>query len=306
MNSIESLKLDFDSRVRELNNIDNKKIFDDCIYVGSGDSYVAGLIAEYITNHKCRCYSPSDLSNSKLLEDKTYCFISETGRTNANIQLARRAKEAGVKTIAVTSNQNSRLAQVCNEVVLLKITKLNTPTAGFRTFLANVITCLQLAGIILPKKFTVWYKAGVKLSLYSLDSVILPDETAYILGNNLFYALALYASLQLAQFFGTTAIVHKLEEFCHSPIFGTRKSHYLWIFGRDEKIVGSRLEELGFQLSYFELYNSDMLAQLFESIFFVQNLILLLAEKYRYTEPQYLMMKDVLKTSSDIIYGEMS
>ena len=91
MNSIESLKLDFDSQIRELNKIDNEKIFDECIYVGSGDSYVAGLIAEFLTNHKCRCYSPSDLSNSRFLQDKIYCFISVTGRTNANIEIARRA-----------------------------------------------------------------------------------------------------------------------------------------------------------------------------------------------------------------------
>ena len=97
MNSIESLKLDFDSQIRELNKIDNEKIFDDCIYVGSGDSYVAGLIVEYLTDQKCKCYSPSDLLNARLLEDKTYCFISVTGRTKANIALARRAAELGVK-----------------------------------------------------------------------------------------------------------------------------------------------------------------------------------------------------------------
>ena len=55
MNSIESLKLDFNSQQIELSNIHNEKMFDDCIYVGSGDSYVAGLIVEYITDHKCKC-----------------------------------------------------------------------------------------------------------------------------------------------------------------------------------------------------------------------------------------------------------
>ena len=38
MNSIESLKLDFNSQISQLANIHNKKICDDCIYVGSGDS----------------------------------------------------------------------------------------------------------------------------------------------------------------------------------------------------------------------------------------------------------------------------
>jgi hypothetical protein len=63
---------------------------------------------------------------------------------------------------------------------------------------------------------------------------------------------------------------------------------------------------LGFRLSYFELYNSDILTQLFESIFFIQNLILLLANKYGYTELQYVKMKDVLKASSDIIYDQVN
>jgi len=303
MNSIDSLKLDFNSQIKELNNIHNKKIFDDCIYVGSGDSYVAGLIAEYLTNHKCKCYSPSDLLNSRFIDDKTYCFISVTGKTKANIQIARQAAQAGVKTVAVTLNKNSKLAEICSEIVPLKITKVNTPTAGFSTFVANVVTCLQLAGIIIPKKFDSWHKNGLELSSSSLESVILPDETSYILGNNLFYAIALYSSFQMAEFFGTTVIAHKLEEFCHSPIFGVKKFHDLWILGQNEELISQRLEKLGFRISYFELYNSDILTQLFESIFFVQNLVLLLARKYGHTELHYVMLKDVLKASSDIIYS---
>ena len=304
MNSIESLKLDFDSQLRELNKIDNEKIFDECIYVGSGDSYVAGLIAEFLTNHKCKCYSPSDLSNSRFLQDKIYCFISVTGRTRANIEIARRATESGIRTVAVTLNKNSKLAEVCNKTVPLKITKSYTPTAGFSTFVANVVTCLQLAGIVLPKKFDKWYKKALELSLTSIESVKLPKDTCYILGNNLSYALALYNSFQMAEFFGCTVIAHKLEEFCHSPIFGVKKSHDLWILGQNEEQISLRLQKLGFHLSYFELYDSEILTQLFESIFFMQNLILLLAKKYGYTELQYVKMKNVLKASSDTIYAQ--
>ena len=93
MNSIESLKLDFNSQISQLSKLSNEKIFEECIFVGSGDSYVAGLIAEYLTNHKCRCYSPSDLSKSNFLQDITYCFISVTGRTKANIESARRGEK---------------------------------------------------------------------------------------------------------------------------------------------------------------------------------------------------------------------
>jgi fructoselysine-6-P-deglycase FrlB-like protein len=303
MNSIESLKLDFNSQIKELNNIHNSKLFDDCIYVGSGDSYVAGLIAEYLTNHKCRCYSPSDLFNSRFIKDKTYCFISVTGKTKANIEVARRASQAGVRTVAVTLNRNSQLAQVCKEVVPLKITTIQTPTISFGTFVASVITCLQIVGVTIPSKFDIWQKNGLELSLNLLSSMIFPEQTVYLLGNKTLYAIALYASLKMSEFFCTTAVAHKLEEFCHSPIFGIKKSHQLWIMGQNEEPISKRLRRLKLHLSYVELYRPDIFTQLFESIFFVQSLMLLMAKKYGYTRLQYVLRQDILKASSDIIYG---
>ena len=264
MNSIESLKLDFNSQIKELNNIHNSKLFDDCIYVGSGDSYVAGLIAEYLTNHKCRCYSPSDLFNSRFIKDKTYCFISVTGKTKANIEVARRASQAGVRTVAVTLNRNSQLAKVCKEVVPLKITTIQTPTIGFGTFVASVITCLQIVGVTIPSRFDLWQKNGLELSLNLLSSMIFPEQTVYLLGNKTLYAIALYTSLKMSEFFCTTAVAHKLEEFCHSPIFGIKKSHHLWIMGQNEEPISKRLKSLGLHLSYIELYKPDIFTQLFE------------------------------------------
>jgi fructoselysine-6-P-deglycase FrlB-like protein len=307
MNSIEALKLDFYSQIKQLYNIHNRKLFDDCIYVGSGDSYVAGLIVEYLTSHKCKCYSPSDLFNSKFIKDKTYCFISVTGKTKANIEVARRASQGGVKTVAVTLNKNSDLAQICDEIVLPEIKRTDTPTAGFSTFVANVVTCLQISGITIPQKFEVWHKKGIQLSLDLLESIVLPKEDSiYLLGNNILYTIALYTSFQMAEFFGSSVIAHKLEEFCHSPIFGLKRSDYIWILGQNESHVNQRLNALSLRLSYLELYNQDILTQVFQSIFFVQNLMLLLAQRHGVTELQYLLMKDVLKASSDIIYDHMN
>jgi fructoselysine-6-P-deglycase FrlB-like protein len=308
VNSIEFLKLDYNSQIKELNHIHNEKLFDNCIFVGSGDSYVAGLMVEFITDHKCECHSPSDLLNSRLDRDKTYCFISVTGRTKSNICVAKRASESGVNTIAVTMNQNSTLAQVCKRIVPVELKDAKIPFAGFGTFTANILSCLQIAGVKIPQKFDTWFNNGVKTSEKFLESKTLTDriedDVAFILGNNILYPLALYASLKMTEFFGTTAVAHKLEEFCHSPVFGIKKSHQLWVLGQEEESVSKRLGQLGLKLSYIELYNQDILSQLFESIFFVQNLMLVLAEKYGYTELNYLKMKDVLKASSDIIYSE--
>ena len=121
MNSIETLKLDFQSQVSQLSNMKNDKISDSLAFIGSGDSYVAGLITQYLSDHKSVCYSPSDLFSSKLDKDMTYCFVSVTGKTKANISIAKRASRVGADTIAVTFNEGSELASVCDKVICPKI-----------------------------------------------------------------------------------------------------------------------------------------------------------------------------------------
>jgi fructoselysine-6-P-deglycase FrlB-like protein len=303
MGSAESIKLKFESEIKQLNKIHNNELFDDCIYVGSGDSYVVGLIVEYLTNHKCICYSPSDLFKSRFVKDSTYCFISVTGNTRANIEIARRARQAGARTVAITLDKYSKLAKTCDELVLLQIKRNNPLTESFSTFVANIVTCLQIIGVRVPSNFEIWYRRGLGLSASLLKTMVLPRTALYILGNNSLYALALYASLKMTEFFCTTAVAYKLEEFCHSPIFGIKKSHHLWIMGQKDMSISKRLEGLGFHRDYFELYRSDIFAQLFESIFFVQNLMLLMANRYGKSQSQYLLKKDLLNASSEIIYG---
>lgn len=236
MNSVEAIKLQLNAQLTEISQIRNHMISDDCIFVGSGDSYVAGLVVEYLTDHRYRCYSPSDLVHSTFKDrTKTYCFISVTGKTKANIQTANRATYAGAKTVAVTFDKKSKLAQTCKDIITVDVQRPTTPTAGFGSFVANVVTCLQLAGVSIPQRFNEWYNKGAELSAELLESVALPkNETLYILGNNTMYAVSLYASFQMAEFFASNANAHKLEEFCHSPIFGTKKFDYVWILGQNE------------------------------------------------------------------------
>jgi fructoselysine-6-P-deglycase FrlB-like protein len=306
MKSIDSLRIEYSSQIKELKKIHNEELSDNCIFVGSGDSYVAGLMAEFITEHKCVCYSASDLLKSRFSKGKTYCFISASGKTKSNIIVARRATEAGVNTVAVTRYQNSMLAKACKTIIPVDMDDTRFSYAGFGSFTANVLTCLQVAGVTIPHKFGTWHNNGLKLSQKFLHSKTFPekidDTTILVLGNNTFYTLALYASLKITEFFGNLTVAHKLEEFCHSPIFGTRKSHHIWIFGQNELQISRNIEKTGSQVSYFELYNSDKVAQLFESIFLLQNLMLLLAEKYGITHEKYLLENDILKISSALIY----
>jgi fructoselysine-6-P-deglycase FrlB-like protein len=302
MDSLEKIKFDYTAQTRSLSHISCRKKSENCIFVGSGDSFVAGLIAENVSNHKCKCYSPADLTGSKFFENMTYYFISVSGRTRSNIEVAKRATRAGAKTVAVTFDPTSELANVCNEIISFGALSTNT-TTSYRAFTANVVMCLQLTGMSIPQKFEMWHKNGMALSS-SFDHTCIPKDVLHILGNDVFYPLAIYASLKMAEFFGVTSVPNRMEEFCHSPVFGIKPSHTVWILGRAEDNTSHKLRNLKNEFNFFELKNPDPLSELFETIFFLQGFILLLCEKHNFTELKYVLMKKVLALSSDIIYGE--
>ena len=302
MDSLEKIKFDYTEQINSLGQISCKKESENCIFVGSGDSFVAGLIAEYISNHKCKCYSPADLTRSKFIKNLTHYFISVSGRTRSNIEVAKRATRAGVKTVAITFNPKSELANVCNETISLETVMPNN-TTSYGAFTANVVICLQLAGMPIPQNFVMWHRNGMAIAS-NYQHLCFPKDVLHILGNDVFYPLAIYASLKMAEFFGLTCLPNRTEEFCHSPIFGIKPYHTLWILGRTEDISSHKLRNLKNDFNFFELRNQDLLSELFEAIFFLQRFMLLLCEKHDFTELKYVLMKKVLAISSDIIYRE--
>ena len=300
MDSLEKIKLDYMEQINSLSQISCRKKSENSIFVGSGDSFVAGLIAEYISNHRCKCYSPADLMRSKFIEDTTYYFISVSGRTRSNIEVAKRATRAGLKTVAVTFNPKSELAKVCKEIISLETVMTNTGTS-YSAFTANVVICLQLAGTAIPPNFEKWYRHGMALSS-KFHYLYFPKSVLHILGNDVFYPLAIYASLKMAEFFGVTSIPNRTEEFCHSPVFGIKPSHTVWILGRTEDNTSHKLRNLKNVFNFFELKNPNHISELFEAIFFLQGFMLRLSEKQNFTELKYVLMKKILSISSDIIY----
>jgi fructoselysine-6-P-deglycase FrlB-like protein len=300
MDSLEKIKFDYLEQINSLSQISCRKSSENCIFVGSGDSFVAGLIAQYMSNHRCKCYSPADLMNSKFIENMTYYFISVSGRTRSNIEVAKRASGAGLKTVAVTFNPKSELAKVCKEIISLEKVMTNAATS-YSAFTANVVVCLQLAGMSISPNFDKWHRNGMALSS-RFRHVYFPKDVLHILGNGTFYPLAIYVSLKMAEFFGVTSIPNRIEEFCHSPVFGIKPSHTMWILGRTEDNTSHKLRNLKNMFNFFELKNPNIISELFEAIFFLQGIMLRLCEKQNFTELKYVLMKKVLAISSDIIY----
>src|SRR5919205_2823833 len=136
MNSIKAMELEIGYQVQDLpkliqtNLIQTNKINPECcLFIGSGDSFVAGLIAYYASKQRTISCNPVEfLLNPSIGDKKQMYIISVSGRTSANILCAIVAKKYKVRTTAITAKSESILAKHCNNYI-----KLNYKSTGWLT-----------------------------------------------------------------------------------------------------------------------------------------------------------------------------
>src|SRR5919107_804985 len=148
MNSIELMKKEIEGQFKALKIKKSKKTknFYDYLFVGSGDSFVSGLIASYESNFNCLCIDPLELIISPTLsKNKKVCFISISGQTKENILAAKKVRKYCKETTAITANPTSDLAKNCMRIINLDYRKPPFPTAGTLGFMLTTITVLALA-----------------------------------------------------------------------------------------------------------------------------------------------------------------
>ncbi|MEV7342159.1 SIS domain-containing protein [Streptomyces sp. NPDC093544] len=101
------------------------------VFVGSGDSLASGLIA---TGFGHRALSAGDVTWSESLPAAcdTLVGISHSGTSGATVQALRMARTAGLKTVAITSQASSPLADSADEVQLVPALRVEevVPCAG--------------------------------------------------------------------------------------------------------------------------------------------------------------------------------
>src|SRR5687768_18118783 len=127
MNSIELMKKEIEYQVEEIeyqveklkiSTLEKNKNPSEFLFVGSGDSFVSGLIASYESNFNCLCVDPVEIIiNPFLCNKKRVCFISISGKTKENVLAAKKAKRYCKETIAITANPSSDLAKNCMKVI---------------------------------------------------------------------------------------------------------------------------------------------------------------------------------------------
>src|SRR5215217_4026285 len=316
MNAIEAMQAEIEYQVEELPKLDLLLPASNCLFVGSGDSYAAGLAAQYFSGSKAICCYPIDIIKNPLLVKRRNLFIvSISGNTQANIMAAKIAKKHGASNItALTARPASRLAQSCDQLIELKYRNTGIATAGTISFTASMIKCISLiTQLHLPSNLGEIYNRAEKHAKQVISKIDDKSNSSssnscyFILGNGQLHAIAMYGSLKINEVFGVRAMAYPAEEFCHSPLFSIQETDQAIVLGDDDnnnnnsRKLSKRLNEEGFSSVHVGFQNKGI-ELLLSATFFIQLVLLKLAQKYGLTSCHFLSNEKLLRVSSDFIY----
>src|SRR5215212_1686273 len=312
MNAIEAMQAEIEYQVEELPKLDLLLPASNCLFVGSGDSYAAGLAAQYFSGSRAICCYPIDIIKNPLLVKRRNLFIvSISGNTQANILAARIAKKHRASNItALTARPSSRLAKSCDQIIELKYRSTGIVTAGTISFTASMIKCISLiTQLHLPSDLGEIYNRAEKQAKQVISKI---DDKSnsnsnsssyFILGNGQLHAIATYGALKFNEVFGVRAMPYPTEEFCHSPLFSIQETDQAIVLGDDNssRKLSKRLNEEGFSSMHVGFKNKGI-ELLLSATFFMQLVVLKLAQKYGLASCHFLSDEKLLRVSSDFIY----
>jgi fructoselysine-6-P-deglycase FrlB-like protein len=318
MNAIEAMQAEIEYQVEELPKLDLLSPVRNCLFVGSGDSHAAGLAAQYFSGSQAICCYPIDIIKNPLLVKRRNLFIvSISGNTQANIMAAKIAKKHGASNItALTARPSSRLAKFCDQIIELKYRNTGIATAGTISFTASMIKCISLiTQLHLPSNIGEIYNRAEKQAKQAISKIDDKSNSSsssscyFILGNGQLHAIAMYGSLKINEVFGVRAMAYPAEEFCHSPLFSIQETDQAIVLGDDDdnndnnnsRKLSKRLNEEGFSSVHVGFQNKGI-ELLLSATFFIQLVLLKLAQKYGLTSCHFLSNEKLLRVSSDFIY----
>jgi fructoselysine-6-P-deglycase FrlB-like protein len=317
MNAIEAMQAEIEYQVEELPKLDLLSPVSNCLFVGSGDSHAAGLAAQYFSGSQAICCYPIDIIKNPLLVKRRNLFIvSISGNTRANIMAAKIAKRHGASNItAITSRSSSRLAKSCDQIFELKYRNTGIATAGTISFTASMIKCISLiTHLRIPSNIGEIYNRAEKQAKQVISKIddksnssSISNSCYFILGNGQLHAIAMYGSLKINEVFGVRAMGYPAEEFCHSPLFSIQETDQAIVLGDDDnnnnnsRKLSKRLNEEGFSSVHIGFQNKGI-ELLLSATFFIQLVLLRLAQKYGLTSCHFLSNEKLLRVSSDFIY----
>ena len=276
---------------------------EDPVLVGAGDSYAASLCASFLSGPRVLALDPFSLTESIAWAKKRPVYIlSVSGETTSNIGLARALKGVAGRTIAVTSNTESRLASATDDVVPLPF----RPTAkspGIATFTLSLAALLRICGHDPRLRFEDAMSGAVDES--RRIRIARGQGVTHFAGNNEAYAASIYGTAKIYELLGRRAQATMLEEFSHMPLFSLEKSDTVNVIDSAGGIKGSRLhrllEKAGYESSLLRL-KGDRIERLYVLVFAMQLAAIDAAKHAGLKAPYFLGAKNKLRISDELIY----
>jgi len=313
MNSIETMHKEIELQSSKLTSLRLPRLrgVKDCIFVGNGDSYVAGLISSYVSGFRSLCLTPLDLITfPQVAEGRHVFFVSVSGNTTTNIRAANVMNTRHVPITAITMDPNSPLAKACDDVIEIDVPRSPEVTSGTLTFTASTIICLSLISDIANTALIPEIYENCKKNCQLYDDITFTEQVYVILGNDLLYPCAIYGKLKINEIFGFPSIAYSSDEFFHASLFGTRVTDYILLLEKKEirqkwkkNTICELLSKVGIKNMSLSCGNRSVLETILTSIFLQQIIFVSQAKKMGITECSFLKNKRYLSISSKMIYG---
>jgi fructoselysine-6-P-deglycase FrlB-like protein len=277
----------------------------DMVFTGSGDSLASSLFASYLSRGQACAADPFELQlTPELTRDKTVFITSVSGRTRANVQLARRIRRLARARIAVTANPVSPLAKECDETLQLPSRSLRAVTSGTVSF---TMSLLAVASRVRPlPTLRDLDKAEAQAKKWAHHVSITPQGGFLFVGSGIGYALSAYGASKIHEVLGQPADHVRTEQLGHSKLFALQTNDNIVCLAtrRDRKTpdVSRTLSKNGFHSDLLDVEASDPVLAGLEAAFSFQHLALNLARARGLRECAFLMDKQRLRLSSSLIY----
>lgn len=214
-------------------------------FVGCGDSYFCGVAARYAS--ECLTGIPTEALES--LEFSRYAVrtappgslvvaVSNSGEVARSVEALKFARQAGLKTLAITYNRGSRLASHADALVVYDYRDVGfgpgtmSYLASVLSLLAVVIRVAKLAGRIDDDGVATELKRVSALSGVLEDTIratdqpakelakTLTDETPiFVLGAGPNYGTALFTMAKMIESARHNTVAQQLEEWAHEQYF---------------------------------------------------------------------------------------
>ena len=296
VNSISAYENDLGLQLKFLKKFSPQKITNRAVFVGSGDSLCAAMLAEAFSDYMFRAFDPLELAQNKKIAHKKHAyFVSISGNTLSNIRAAKLIRS---KT-AITKNPSSRLGKTCKNVIFLDYVDSGVLTAGSIGFLASALVCISLV-----RKFRIKNPAKLMHAAKLQAAKIKPQGKIYFLGNQYTYPIAMYGSAKISEILGMDSRYEKIEQFSHMGLFSAKKGDTVIILeaknNHNSKLV-LNLRKLGIRV-FIPSIGGDKFSQVLFYIFVSQFLALNLAKQKKIRECFFISQKKIRSASSGMIY----